>query len=777
MNINEVLDEYDNMFGNCSVNQIEEFLDKMICAATKEDDILSLITLLNEAIGFCRDIGKEEKGVYCCEQVIKLLDDLNMNNTIQYATTLINVGNAYRAFNLLEKSEECYKKALAIYDEKLDKYDRKKAGLYNNYSLLYQEKGDYKKAYELLNKAYGIIVLYKDTQIEQATTLTNMAATLAKLGRLDEAMIYEKKAIDIFMADGEKNYHYSGALAALGDIMYAKGEYVEAKKNYLKAMTNIEKHLGRTANYYILEENVKKVQKLIDKQKVNDSRSGSFVEKCRLFYEGYLKEAIHKDFGAYEDKIGVGITGYGSECFGFDDEYSYDHDCNVRLFLFVDKETLFAIGNQLQSEYENQLERFYKDYNIKINASLNINKVDGVVETKSYYTNILELDHLPVTDEEWYSVKEEKLAMASNGVIFTNNNCQVTDIRKYLSDYYNDTVWMTRIANEMYLYSQSAQYNYSRMKLREEYVASKMSIAMGMEHCMKLVYLLNRTYAPYYKWLRKGLEKLPVLSEIGDILDTIAINEDVAASNFELIAKLIVKEMNKMGIIEGKDTYLDHYTGAILQKVREGLKALTDDEASLIDKVISLEWKQFDKVENIDGRADCQDDFNTFNIMRRSQYMAFSEELLKSYYLDLAEAERKGWNLIAEKYARMMEYTSPAEYSKIKNQLPARDEGRLQIQEAIIEIQISMMEEFAKEYPKMAANARSIHTYEDNIYNTSYETYLRGELGTYSDETLILYGRFITGCIENNINLAYKIMNNTAVLYGYKSVEDAEAKL
>lgn len=777
MNINEVLDEYDNMFGNCSVNQIEEFLDKMICAATKEDDILSLITLLNEAIGFCRDIGKEEKGVYCCEQVIKLLDDLNMNNTIQYATTLINVGNAYRAFNLLEKSEECYKKALAIYDEKLDKYDRKKAGLYNNYSLLYQEKGDYKKAYELLNKAYGIIVLYKDTQIEQATTLTNMAATLAKLGRLDEAMVYEKKAIDIFMADGEKNYHYSGALAALGDIMYAKGEYVEAKKNYLKAMTNIEKHLGRTANYYILEENVKKVQKLIDKQKVNDSRSGSFVEKCRLFYEGYLKEAIHKDFGDYEDKIGVGITGYGSECFGFDDEYSYDHDCNVRLFLFVDKETLFAIGNQLQSEYENQLERFYKDYNIKINASLNINKVDGVVETKSYYTNILELDHLPVTDEEWYSVKEEKLAMASNGVIFTNNNCQVTDIRKYLSDYYNDTVWLTRIANEMYLYSQSAQYNYSRMKLREEYVASKMSIAMGMEHCMKLVYLLNRTYAPYYKWLRKGLEKLPVLSEIGDILDTIAINEDVAASNFELIAKLIVKEMNKMGIIEGKDTYLDHYTGAILQKVREGLKTLTDDEASLIDKVISLEWKQFDKVENIDGRADCQDDFNTFNIMRRSQYMAFSEELLKSYYLDLAEAERKGWNLIAEKYARMMEYTSPAEYSKIKNQLPARDEGRLQIQEAIIEIQISMMEEFAKEYPKMAANARSIHTYEDNIYNTSYETYLRGELGTYSDETLILYGRFITGCIENNINLAYKIMNNTAVLYGYKSVEDAEAKL
>ena len=58
------------------------------------------------------------------------------------------------------------------------------------------------------------------------------------------------------------------------------------------------------------------------------------------------------------------------------------------------------------------------------------------------------------------------------------------------------------------------------------------------------------------------------------------------------------------------------------------------------------------------------------------------------------------------------------------------------------------MEEFAKEYPKMAGNARSIHTSEDNEYNTSYETYLRGELGTYSEETFVLYGRFIAGFSE-----------------------------
>ena len=87
------------------------------------------------------------------------------------------------------------------------------------------------------------------------------------------------------------------------------------------------------------------------------------------------------------------------------------------------------------------------------------------------------------------------------------------------------------------------------------------------------------------------------------------------------------------------------------------------------------------------------------------------------------------------------------------------------------------MEEFAEKYPKMAGNARSIHTYEDSEYDTSYETYLRGELGTYSEQTFILYGRFITSLMQKGKNLAYETMSNTAKLYGYSSVEDVERRL
>ena len=140
-------------------------------------------------------------------------------------------------------------------------------------------------------------------------------------------------------------------------------------------------------------------------------------------------------------------------------------------------------------------------------------------------------------------------------------------------------------------------------------------------------------------------------------------------------------------------------------------------------------------------------------------------------------AESKGWNLIMEKYARMMESTNPEKYAVFEKDLPVLSDERIAIQEEVIGIQVAWMEDFASKYPKMAGNARSIRTSEDNEWNTSYETYLRGEISTYSENTFVLYGRFIVNLINENRNLAYEIMENTAKFYGYESVEGAEKKL
>lgn len=301
-----------------------------------------------------------------------------------------------------------------------------------------------------------------------------------------------------------------------------------------------------------------------------------------------------------------------------------------------------------------------------------------------------------------------------------------------------------------------------------------------MKHTMAMVYLLNRAYAPFYKWMHRGMERLAVLPEIRDILNALVdfpAGDERIPKTIEIIVALIIAEMKKQGLTSGEDNYLDNHTDNILRSIPQ--KDVKDDsfKAALINELVSLEWEAFDKVENEGGRADCQDDFNTFSIMRKSQYYAWTEEMLKSYISDFRRANAKGWNLITEKYGRMMESTAPARYAQIKDSFPRIPDMKKEIIEEIVRIQVGWMEEFAREYPKAAGNARSIHTQEDTPFNTSYETYLRGEISTYSDETLDLYGRFIAGLCREGKNLAKIIMGNTAFLYGYGSLEELEEKL
>ena len=205
---------------------------------------------------------------------------------------------------------------------------------------------------------------------------------------------------------------------------------------------------------------------------------------------------------------------------------------------------------------------------------------------------------------------------------------------------------------------------------------------------------------------------------------------------------------------------------------REAMK-----KQELVDKIVKVEWEAFDKVQNEGGRASCQNDWNTFSIMRKSQYMTWPEKLLAMFLEYFTACYEQGRNLITEKYGRMEESTAPEAYAKIKDAFPALSEERIALQEGIIAIQVSWMEEFAAKYPNMAGNARSIHTSEDNYGNTSYETYLRGEISTYSEALIFAYGQFIAKLAQEGKNLAYETMNCTAKLYGYRDVDEAERKL
>lgn len=193
----------------------------------------------------------------------------------------------------------------------------------------------------------------------------------------------------------------------------------------------------------------------------------------------------------------------------------------------------------------------------------------------------------------------------------------------------------------------------------------------------------------------------------------------------------------------------------------------------MIEEIIQREWEFFQEVHHIDGRASCQDDFETFYLQRKSQFEAFPLELQQACLEDLKQAKVIGRNPVMEKYAYMMESTDKEYFENIKDQLPPIDQQKKEIINVICSIEVNMREEMNQKYPYLLSKARLTHTKEDETDDTSFETYLRGELSTYSDYTLYLYGQMIIDMYNHKINLIQKILTNTVKLYGYQSLEEA----
>lgn len=194
------------------------------------------------------------------------------------------------------------------------------------------------------------------------------------------------------------------------------------------------------------------------------------------------------------------------------------------------------------------------------------------------------------------------------------------------------------------------------------------------------------------------------------------------------------------------------------------------EKEKIIEKILEKEWKYFSNLNNIGGRADCQDNREDFIIMRKSQWETFNEEILLSYLEDLNSKN----NPLFQKYAQMMKYNSPEEYKKIKDILEKASEEKTDLVNKIMFIYMEWEKEFFERYPIFSSMGRPLYSSEDDNIETSIETYLRGELLSYSEKTLKLYLNYVIDNKEKNINLAIKNMDNLARMQGFNDSDEVE---
>ncbi|MBQ7564787.1 MAG: DUF4125 family protein [Lachnospiraceae bacterium] len=759
MDTERIIKTADRLYSENRPKEVEELLVGAIDAAAEEMDDGAVLTLLNELIGHYRETSEFEKMFEVAEDILRVADAVCDPESAPYATSLLNVATSYRVAGRLEDSLTLYDRVEKLYQRILEPDSMLFASFYNNKALLFQEKGDFAAAKDALKRALAIVT-ERGEEYEEAVSRANLAGTMIQLGELEEACKEAKRSIRLFEQQGVADQHFCAALSALGSYYYIRKEFDTAADTFSEAMEIMERSLGRNGYYERLRENYEACVKAAMEREDKD-RPVKGLELSRAYYEAFGAPMIAEKFPEYEDKIAVGLCGEGSECFYLDDELSTDHDFGPSFCMWVNDETYKAIGERLSEEYEKLPEEFmgFSRGNIAQGAGRR-----GVMTIRDFFTRLVGCEEYEQVD--WTRVEDASLAAAVNGEVFKDDSGEFTKRREEFKKGYPERVFYLKIAECCGRFSQCGQYNYFRMLKRGDELTASMMRTDAFKAAMRLMYILDGTYPLHDKWLFSALVDLEGGEELFDLLLR-AYREDEA---IEEIGAFLAMELYRRDIISDIDPYLDHHTEELLEKAQFAAY----DNAELALRIAKEEFKEFDKVQNVGGRAECQNNWPTFSIMRRSQYLTWERKMLFQYLYDFRRESRLNHNLITEKYGRMMESTAPSEYDSIKDSFPELSDEKKQIIETVVGIQVDWMEQFSKEFPKLAGRARDIRTAADNIDNTSYETYLRGELSTYSDKMLELYARFIASLAKAGKNLAYEIMENNVHLYGYKDLETAE---
>ena len=298
------------------------------------------------------------------------------------------------------------------------------------------------------------------------------------------------------------------------------------------------------------------------------------IELSELFYREYGEPMLKERFAEYLPFIAVGLTGCGSERFGYDDCISCDHDFEAGFCVFlpdeslVDRKTEFA----LERAYSKLPCEFMGVKRAQISA-VGGNRY-GIMRISDF---LLEKTGSPdgeLSLKQWLFTPEQSLAEATNGKIFYDGLGVFSKIRKTL-EYMSEDVRLKKLAGELLMMGQSGQYNYLRCVARGESGAAQLAVIQFVSSAMHVIFLLNKKYMPYYKWSFRALRELDKLSELSFDLEYLISSgnseSEVAQKQIKIerISTEIIKMLLEQGISDFCENELEGHAYAVNSKISD----------------------------------------------------------------------------------------------------------------------------------------------------------------------------------------------------------------
>ena len=583
--------------------------------AENAGDEAGLLTVLNETMGFYRSQGRHKENQWIVQRALELAARMGLTTGTSeaWATTLINCATSMRAAKQYDQAEDLYHQAQSVCRHSLAPTDRRLAALHNNLSMLYSETNRPDKAELELREALRIIEassVNPDADIDVSSSHTNLALTLLTEHKLEGAHWHAAKALEIYRTGHlEHSAHYASALAGFAQVCFAERRHADAVTGYRHALAVIEECYGKDTDYWrITADNLRQAEEEAAKAGVTVDNAGvagdagalpqsgsrlpnspaqgktganaasspstvsvstgsagaaeavsacpvSGLKLARAFWTQMGKPMIAAKYPQYAGRIAAGLVGHGSECYGFDDAYSQDHDFGPRFCLWLTDEDYAAIGEQLEADYEALPRKFSVDAQGRVTFEAHArsdasgtfpsagagspvtpraqgaNRRDGVFRIGDFFESITGYHTAPAqtAPHEWLMLQESTLAAATNGEVFADPTGLFSKTRQGFKNMPDD-VRLALISKRLGMIAQAGQYNLPRSLKRGDGAAAWLSIHEFVQATASLVFLVNVPmvvgYMPYYKWQFAALRKLSgsmfaLLPNVGEQLETV----------------------------------------------------------------------------------------------------------------------------------------------------------------------------------------------------------------------------------------------------------------
>lgn len=295
------------------------------------------------------------------------------------------------------------------------------------------------------------------------------------------------------------------------------------------------------------------------------------LELSEAYFEEYGREMLqrHSQLG---ERVAVGLCGGGSECWGFDDEVSRDHDWGPSFCVFCDDDMSDGDMFILEKEYL-KLPESFRGHTVSASSKGGYGR-RGVMRCGEFYSRYTGFSGAPKTLNDWLYTPDECFAEAVNGKVFYDGSGAFSDVRRAIVNDRPEDVRIKKICARAAEMAQYGQYNFLRCYSHGEHGAAMLALSSFVMSAAKMIFLLNRSYCPYYKWALRALRALPVLGDMADVLEFLLCSDNTGngrekAAVVEDICALVIEEMRCQGLTDSDSDYLEAHAYSAAERIRD----------------------------------------------------------------------------------------------------------------------------------------------------------------------------------------------------------------